>query len=167
MSSRTRPLARSFHVALQRALQSLRRRLRRFIHRPEIPLVQKGSQLPRGLCIHGKDSLTDGEGRARGGLLADGDAVPRDGRLGLREEAARGAAIVAVAHDCGAGGLLVGLDAAEGALRRGAADEDGGEEGRVEDQDDEAGGEGRRPRPQGAAVALKWEKRFRFWAYFM
>ena len=120
------------------------------------------------MCIHEKDSLTDGEGRAGGGLLADGDAVPRDGRLGLREEAARGAAVVAVvAHDGGAGGLLVGLDAAERALRRGAADEDGGQEGRVEDEDDEAGGEGRRPRPQGAAVALKWKKRFRFWAYVM
>ena len=120
------------------------------------------------MCIHEKDSLTDGEGRAGGGLLADGDAVPRDGRLGLREEAARGAAVVAVvAHDGGAGGLLVGLDAAERALRRGATDEDGGQEGRVEDEDDEAGGEGRRPRPQGAAVALKWKKRFRFWAYVM
>ena len=37
----------------------------------------------------------------------------------------------------------------------------------MEDEDDEAGGEGRRPRPQGAAVALKWKKRFRFWAYVM
>ena len=105
------------------------------------------------------DSLTDGEGRARGGLLADGDAVARDGGLGLREEAPRGAAVVAVvAHDGGAGGLLVGLDAAEGTLRRGAANEDGGQEGRVEDE----GCEGRRPRPQGAAVALKWKMRFRF-----
>ena len=37
----------------------------------------------------------------------------------------------------------------------------------MEDEDDEAGGEGRRPRPQGAAVALKWKERFRFWEYAM
>ena len=95
-------------------------------------------------------SLTDGEGCAGGGLLADGNAVPGDGRLWLGEEAPRGAA-VAVAHDGRAGGLLVGLDAAEGALRGGTA-----EQGRqVEDEDDV--GDGGRPCSEGA-VALKWKE---------
>ena len=101
-----------------------------------------------------KSSLTDGEGCAGGGLLADGDAVPRDGGLRLGEEAPRGAA-VAVAHDGGAGGLLVGLDAAEGALRGGAA-----EQGHVEDEDDV--GDGRRPCSEGAvALQGKEENRHR------
>ena len=96
-------------------------------------------------------SLTDGEGGAGGGLLADGDAVPRDGGLWLGEEAPRGAAVaVAVAHDGRARGLLVGLDATEGALRGGTADG----HGQMEDEDV---GDGGRPCPEGAAVALQWK----------
>ena len=65
----------------------------------------------------GDKGLTDGERVAGGGLFADGDAVLSDWRIGLREKAASGATVAeAVAHDRGAGCLLVGLDPAE-ALR--------------------------------------------------
>ena len=75
--------------------------------------------------------LTDSEGRAGAGLLADGDAVPGDGGVGLGEEALLHALpralpvaqhlgnvlfIVATENICtdrGAAGLLVGLHAAE------------------------------------------------------
>ena len=87
----------------------------------------------RGYCndslTHGQINncivLTNCEGVAGGALLADGDAIPCDRRIRLREEAARGAAVdgEAVAEDGGARGLFVGLDAAE-ALRLRRVDEE-------------------------------------------
>ena len=55
--------------------------------------------------------LTDSEGAAGGGLFADGDAVPRHGRVWLGEKALGGAA--RVTEHRRAARLLVGLHPAE------------------------------------------------------
>ena len=88
--------------------------------------------------------LTDSEGAAGGGLFADGDAVPGDGRVWLGEKALGGAA--GVAEDRGAAGLLVGLHPAEALAVDPEADEVVGEA-----QDQQVDPDVWRP-----AVALEW-----------
>ena len=79
-------------------------------------------------------TLTDCERVAGRRLLADGDAVPRHGRVRLRQESP-GDAILPVAHHRGAGRLLVRLHPAE-ALAVG-----GGGLGEEEEEEEESGAE--------------------------
>ena len=78
-------------------------------------------------------TLTDCERVAGRRLLADGDAVPRHGRIRLRQQAPSDA-ILPVAHHRGAGRLLVGLHPAEalavggGGLGEEEEEEEGGAE---------------------------------------